>query len=243
MLADELGARVTRRRNSRFRPDRASSIINWGSTQAPDLPHVINSPGAVSTAVDKSACFDALSAAEGVRIPERLTKAEAEDRLRSGKRVVVRSLMRASGGRGMAVVHPGESIPEQVDGHAVQAYYRYIPKSWEFRVHCARDYGVFHLQQKRLRHGVDDRDIEIRNSDNGWVYCHHEVQAVPGEVLRQGWLGFQALGLDFGAVDVIYTRRKQRAWILEINTAPGLEGSTVQKYADVMRHLVSLKNG
>ena len=36
-------------------------------------------------------------------------------------------------------------------------------------------------------------------------------------------------GLDFGAVDVIYTK-DERVYVLEINTAPGLEGQTVLDY-------------
>jgi glutathione synthase/RimK-type ligase-like ATP-grasp enzyme len=37
-----------------------------------------------------------------------------------------------------------------------------------------------------------------------------------------------ALGLDFGAVDVI--ENKKGSWILEVNTAPGLEGQTLEVY-------------
>jgi D-alanine-D-alanine ligase-like ATP-grasp enzyme len=37
--------------------------------------------------------------------------------------------------------------------------------------------------------------------------------------------------LDFGAVDVIWNEKQQRAYVLEVNTAPGLEGQTVDDYA------------
>jgi glutathione synthase/RimK-type ligase-like ATP-grasp enzyme len=39
-----------------------------------------------------------------------------------------------------------------------------------------------------------------------------------------------ASGLDFGAVDVIWNERQQRAYVLEINSAPGLEGTTIDDY-------------
>lgn len=246
-IASELGARITRRRDSRFRADSAAAIINWGSTNAPDLPTVINSSRSVLTAVDKELLRGLLSATEGVRVPKRLDLMQAQQKLLDGKRIVARSLLRASGGRGMAVVHPGEHIPERVDGVPVKAYYEYIPKSKEYRVHCASGYGIFHIQQKRRRQTVDGGgdvyDNEIRNAGNGWVYCHNEIQEIPSEVLHQGWAGFEASGLDFGAVDVIYMQRRNRAWVLEINTAPGLEGATVQKYGEMLRFLLNEKYG
>jgi D-alanine-D-alanine ligase-like ATP-grasp enzyme len=39
-----------------------------------------------------------------------------------------------------------------------------------------------------------------------------------------------ALGLDFGAVDIIEDK-EGNFYVLEINTAPGLEGHTVTSYA------------
>jgi len=41
-----------------------------------------------------------------------------------------------------------------------------------------------------------------------------------------------ALGLDFGAVDIIYNEHENQYYVLEVNTAPGLEGTTVEKYAE-----------
>jgi glutathione synthase/RimK-type ligase-like ATP-grasp enzyme len=44
-----------------------------------------------------------------------------------------------------------------------------------------------------------------------------------------------ALGLDFGGVDVIWNERRQMAYVLEVNTACGLEGQTVNDYAEAFR--------
>jgi D-alanine-D-alanine ligase-like ATP-grasp enzyme len=40
------------------------------------------------------------------------------------------------------------------------------------------------------------------------------------------------LGLYFGAADVIWNDKEQRAYVLEVNTAPGLEGTTLENYAN-----------
>ena len=42
----------------------------------------------------------------------------------------------------------------------------------------------------------------------------------------------KALGLDFGAVDIIYNEKENQYYVLEVNTAPGLEGTTLIKYAE-----------
>lgn len=49
-------------------------------------------------------------------------------------------------------------------------------------------------------------------------------------MLEQSKLAVKACGLDFGAVDIIWNNHYQKAYVLEINTAPGLEGSSVDNY-------------
>ena len=42
------------------------------------------------------------------------------------------------------------------------------------------------------------------------------------------------IGLDFGAVDIIYNNRDDVCYLLEVNTAPGLQGTTLEKYKDAV---------
>jgi D-alanine-D-alanine ligase-like ATP-grasp enzyme len=44
--------------------------------------------------------------------------------------------------------------------------------------------------------------------------------------------------LDFGAVDVIYNRAQDKAYVLEVNTAPGLEGSTLDNYVEAIQKVL-----
>ena len=46
------------------------------------------------------------------------------------------------------------------------------------------------------------------------------------------------LQLDFGAVDVVVSGYSGGAFVLEVNSAPGLEGTTVQKYVEAIEGLV-----
>jgi len=44
--------------------------------------------------------------------------------------------------------------------------------------------------------------------------------------------------LNFGAVDAIYNRKRDASFILEVNSAPGLENTTLQIYTNALRQLV-----
>jgi D-alanine-D-alanine ligase-like ATP-grasp enzyme len=48
-------------------------------------------------------------------------------------------------------------------------------------------------------------------------------------------------GIHFGAIDIIYTAATNKARILEVNTAPGIEGKTVDLYSEVfLSYIASL---
>jgi D-alanine-D-alanine ligase-like ATP-grasp enzyme len=75
----------------------------------------------------------------------------------------------------------------------------------------------------------------VRNLANGFVFQRNgiEVPEVVRQVARDTLLAVE--GLTFGAVDVIFNERANRAYALEINTAPGLEGTTVDDYVTFFR--------
>ncbi|GAG47489.1 unnamed protein product, partial [marine sediment metagenome] len=77
-------------------------------------------------------------------------------------------------------------------------------------------------------------DYQIRNTDNGWVYCRGGVDA-PEAVITAAVRAVDCLGLDFGAVDIGYNEHYDRCAVFEVNTAPGLEGTTLDKYFEAFR--------
>ena len=82
-----------------------------------------------------------------------------------------------------------------------------------------------------MREEQDDPNWQVRNHANGFIYGRIGI-APPSCVLEVAMETFRKFDLDFGAVDVIYTENINRAYALEINTAPGLEGQTVISYAE-----------
>ena len=143
------------------------------------------------------------------------------------KRVVARALTNASEGRGITIFVKGTPPPP------APLYTEYIPKKKEFRVHVWNN-KVIDVAEKRKRKGyIFERDTQVRNTANGYVFCRADV--VEPDNLRAVALGAVAcLGRTYGAVDVIWNQKRNICYVLEVNSRPGMEGTTVEKYADAI---------
>lgn len=162
------------------------------------------------------------------RIPDFTTLIDkAAKWLAAGFTVVERHVLNGNSGAGIRLVEAGsddELTP-------CPLYVRYMPKKQEYRVHVCKGQAV-DIQRKARRKEVADEDInwKIRNHDNGFIFARNEAEAPPHDVIVQSVNAVKALGLDFGAVDVIFNDGEQRAYVLEVNTAPGLSGTTLEGY-------------
>ena len=216
-------------------------IINWGN--AGDYPtniqnRILNRPEAVRRASNKEYCFNLISENQHELntvqpIPFTRDRAVAEQWLEDGDRVVGRSLRSGSSGRGIFLIN---SMDEMV---RCPLYTKYAPKIKEYRIHLIRRGPANHVhfvQQKRRTYNVDENDVnwQIRTHDNGFIYAVDNVDELPPEVFRDARQYMDILRLDFAALDIIYNRRHDQYYFLEANTAPGLAGSVVQFYGDVL---------
>ena len=231
-LANAIGC-LRLKQDTRFIPSRGDLVINWGRSELPMAWHyrpecVMNNSYNVYMALHKPIAYRHMKAG-GVSVPEfTQSHEEALDWITRGHDVMARHTVHGKGGEGCQVVmaHSGDTLPN------APLYVRYMPKRWEFRVH-SNGAQVIDLQQKKKRSEVpnDEVDYKIRSASRGWVFCRSDI-SVPDEVVVQAHRAVRSLGLHFGAVDVGYTENTGRAWVYEVNTAPGLEGTTVERYAD-----------
>ena len=208
-------------------------VINWGNPRMPawDLnPNlIINNPTAVSTAQNKLLSLEKMNSK--VRIPKFTQSIEdAMNWISNGRIVVARDLLRGCGGRGVSLVYHEDDL------HTCPLYTRYVKKGVEYRVHVFASTIMF-IQQKKLRQGSSENNFQIRNYDNGWIFCNKNIN-VPTDVIEQSLLAVDTLDLDFGAVDVGWNERYQKAFVYEVNTAPALEGTTLDLYCQQVRRLL-----
>lgn len=134
----------------------------------------------------------------------------------------------------------GDDGNDEQDCAGLPLYVKYIPKQDEYRVHFFKGIDApYIIQKKRKRNGTgnDPRHYYVRNHHSGWVYTREGVDylSVPSAVVAQAQIFTNVTPLDFGALDIIYNRGQDKAYILECNTAPGLEGQTVTDYVSAFK--------
>jgi hypothetical protein len=164
-------------------------------------------------------------------------------------RYIARRTLTGSSGAGLRVVSPesaGEAVPAPL-------YTRYYPKTHEFRVHVWKGQVIDFTQKKLRPELVGQAERLVRSHTNGWVHAHalDEFVGPSRTTIEQGAIGgVAALGLEFGAVDILarYSTRRSRPLkdfkVCEINTGPGLENSTtIKAYADAIdEHYQGIKH-
>ena len=92
------------------------------------------------------------------------------------------------------------------------------------------------VQEKRKRRNLENVNIYIRSWNNGWVFCHKDI-FVPEGLTDIAVNAINALGLDFGAVDLLWSKKENLIQVIEVNTAPGLEGSSLEAYVNQFQQL------
>lgn len=186
---------------------------------------VVNTVQAVRLAGNKLLTFQALKDKDGISIPEFTVDIDvARGWTRDGIGCVCRTVLSGHSGNGIVLAHNETEVVR------APLYVKYIKKQDEYRVHVA--FGeVIDVQHKRKRAGFEGRNAQIRNHQTGWVYCREDIQE-PNGLRELAVATTSALGLDFGAVDIIYNAKQNKCYCLEVNTAPGIEGTTVTKYTE-----------
>lgn len=232
-LANELGCRRVRLVRTRFRPQPGDKVINWGSKRpmfSDDF--YFNRPDAVADASNKKRALRYMEA-EGVPVvPFTHEVWQAQEWIDAGHVVVARTTL--SGHSGSGIVMCNQEFPLV----AAPLYTQYVPKKWEYRVHVVGG-EVAYVQEKRARTEVprEERNYQIRNHGNGFCYCTQNV-TIDDEVKEIAVRAAGALGLDYGAVD-IGRSQIHGIKVYEVNTAPGLEGSTGGVIAAAIRRYIA----
>ena len=230
LLSQALGVKRIKHGNSKFRGRADKTVINWGSGNLPDQVAactILNKPEAIRNASNKLKSFELFQDA-GVSIPQFFkTKEDARGYLEAnqGSSVVCRTVLNGHSGAGIVICDAPDTLVD------APLYTAYVKKQEEYRYHVFMG-QVVDIQRKARKREVPDEQInwKVRNLDGGFIFAREGV-VESEQAAENAIMAVQALGLDFGAVDLIYNQREDKYYTLEVNTAPGLSGSTLDGYA------------
>lgn len=141
---------------------------------------------------------------------------------------VLGRLLRHHGGRDIKLFKNSQGRP----GIHRDYFCKFVPMATEFRTWVYRKHhlGTYEKRQDyphlgRFRHSKQ-RKIGC-NRKNGWAFHLMASDSIPAGVRELAAQAVDALGLDFGMVDIL-KGRDGRLYVLEVNTAGGVEGESRQ---------------
>lgn len=216
-------------------------ILNWGEHQGGGVTcnvqnKWLNSFDSVAIARDKLLTFQRLRTAGDVNIPQFWTDLSTAEHDRGDAIILERRSLTGQSGSGIVVKRQGEPL------ESAPLFVKYIRKEEEYRVHVFNGQAIAVQQKRRESDAEQDQNQKlIRNRDNGWVFCVQDIaqdrkQAISEQAVR----ACRAIGLDFGAVDIVVSRRDHTPYVLEINSKPGLSSPTViEAYVNAIRELIN----
>lgn len=218
--------------DSKYRPKKNDVIINWGSSKIPNWRYdpnicILNRPQYVKGAVDKKECLIIL-VSSGCKTVEFGNRVDAENWINQGNTVYCRTTLQGHSGQGIVIAKTKEELVD------APLYTRGIGKCREYRIHVGNG-KAFLISQKKRRNGNYDEGA-VKNRDSGWIYSTQDLTPLPEGVVEDCVKACEVLGLEFCAVDVAV--RKGEHFILEVNTAPGLHGVTVDAYIEMFMELI-----
>ena len=83
-------------------------------------------------------------------------------------------------------------------------------------------------------------DMIIRSNTRGWKFSKLNVAGLNNNLKTEAILAIKALKLDFGAVDCCIDMNGN-VYIIEVNTGPGLEGSSFEAWVKALKNLTKVK--
>lgn len=154
----------------------------------------------------------------------------------NAKTLFARTLINSTNGRGIVEFdrEDGTNYP------AAPLYTEYIPKKAEYRFHVFNG-EVIDVQEKRKKREFENtRNTRVRNIQNGYVYCRDNI-VPPDGAAALAIAAVSAVGYQYGAVDLIYNEKRAQCFVLEVNSRPGLMGTTLDKYVEALIKTYSLE--
>lgn len=119
-------------------------------------------------------------------------------------------------------------------------YMQFIDAKAEYRVHVFGG-DIIRISRKKARH--ENANTECKSHANGWYFSKCDITRVSDRVKVEAIKAVEALGYDFGAVDIVVSKTGGDAYVLEVNSGAGLDGSGIALYVERIKQWETDNNG
>lgn len=119
-------------------------------------------------------------------------------------------------------------------------YTEFTPTDEEYRVHIIKGHSI-RIGKKVPR--TENYHLRFKSWHGGWRLAYSmdwRTEELVANLRRLAKRAVAAVGYDFGAVDIGIRHHDKEPFVFEVNSAPGLEGGTLERYA---RRFVDIHDG
>lgn len=209
--------------DERLRRVESDCILNWGYSGTGDSDDWINKPKMVKRAANK-ANAKMIMWVRGVPTPMPMTPEYAAFEMEARERLMIGREDRTGQGRRLLIASTASDVREKT---SATHWCDWIKADEEYRVHVVADKVIKISEKVNPDFEPGGHDFAIRSHNRGWTF---QVPTLPkgqrGPMRMAAKDAVRALGLDFGAVDVLRQSSTGEVWVLEVNTAPALTDAT-----------------
>jgi len=117
----------------------------------------------------------------------------------------------------------------------------------EYRVHVFNG-EIVKIQRKKPKLDEEGDEIEpdshlCKSHDNGWRFSICDISRVHEDIKRQALKAVEAIGYDFGAVDILRLPDEDKSYVLEVNSGMGLDNAGLELYTELVNDWYSSQGG
>lgn len=242
-LAKALDLKVIRHVNSKFKGSFDKKVLNWGCS---DLPLQVrrsvmyNEERSVDWAINKIKSFTRMQEWGTRTVPWTTDINVARRWLTEGSRVFGRRLVKGKDGEGLVECKANDPMND------IKLWTKFIVAQKEYRVNVVQketEPGIFRfayaVQRKVPLDGFNGQlNPDIKTSGNGYGF-KFVTRNIPQDVLDEASRALIGLGLDFGGVDVLWDG--ERAYVLEVNTAPQFTPRVIETLTPAFKEMLGLE--
>lgn len=155
--------------------------------------------------------------------------------LAEGHTVIARKRIKGQTGNGIAVLKPGPDSADLAMKGEFKVFTKYIKKKREFRVNLFK-HKVVNIREK-VKVGPSGTDSHVRSSSNGYTttHCRPMTAALKERLIALAEAASPVSESDFIGVDICYNEFKDLVFVLEVNSGPSIEGSSVKDFVKAMQ--------